>query len=265
MTKEEWDSLTAEEQATRVSEKPSSVSDVKDDVVIINGKPRPLKNYHAEMSQKIKDDIMRELKPQQQPVQANQPNGQDYARIIQNAMEREMAETGGSIPVNTVLNLIEQATIHKVNQYHQTRRQAEDVIDETLEELEANKDYPEVSKKLKSAIKRLDPSNVSREAIYLIFNSLRGEMSEDIAKKRADEAVKGAEANKRILGEPSGSTGGASGGSRSVKLTEEQQQDMEDHGMEEEAYSKALKHKQEKAKERGAKNVPKTLYERLIF
>src|SRR3990167_9785420 len=92
---------------------PSPDPEVKEDVVIIGGVARPLKNFMAEISRKTKEEVMEEIKrttpPPSQPVL--QPVSQsDWNKQVVAMAEREMEETGSIVPVNTMLNLIAQGT-----------------------------------------------------------------------------------------------------------------------------------------------------------
>lgn len=270
MTPEEWNVLPPEEQTKRQDEKPSessSSSEVKEDVVIIDGKPRPLKNFMAEMTRKVKEDVLREMpvsefKREEKPV----VHPQDWQKTIVSAAEREMEETGSIIPVNTILGLINQGTQFQLNEFNKSNKQAQSMTKAVKRELRSQyKDYAEYEDEFESIIEEIDPRSVTKDGLVVLFNSLRGKHLDEILEKERETASKKAIEDKKIIGEVS------SGGKKfspklTNKLTRLQQQEMRSMGFEtEEDYLGRIEHRQAYAKSRNAKNVPDTLAERLIF
>lgn len=265
LTQEQWDALTPEEQEKRQSEKPSPAPEVKEDVVIINGVARPLKNFIAEISRKTKEDVLAEINAQPpKPTPAPVAQG-DWQKQIATMAEREMEETGNMLPVNTILTLINQGTQHHIKNYTTTTNQANKVIKETKKELKsAYKDYGDYEDEFEEIIETIEPQNVSKDGLKIIFNSLRGKKLDDILKREREEAARKAEENPIVIGDLA--RGSAGGGNKPMKLTAEQQKEMSDMGFEtEEDYTGRLKKYQSVAKKNGAKNTPQLLSERLTY
>ena len=265
LTVEQWEALSTEEKEARAAEKPSSSSEVKDDVVIIGGKPRPLKNFVEEITRKVKEDVMAGINTR--PAEpTRQPDNTDWRKRVAQQAEKEMEETGSIVPVNTILDLINQGTNYHLNQFSTANKTAQKVIKETRKELKSSyKDYSDYEDEFDGIVENIEPQNVSKEGLKIIFQSLRGNKLDELLGKAREAGAKGAEEEKRILGDIA--SGNASHSSKpSGKLTAEQREEMTDMGFEsEEDYSGRLKKYQDIAKRKSAKNTPQTLSERLVY
>ena len=110
----------------------------------------------------------------------------------------------------------------------------------------------------------IEPQNVSKEGIKIIFNSLRGKKLDEILQKEREAAKERAEKNPTVIGDLA--RGSASAGAKKTGLTAEQKKEMSDYGFDtEEDYLGRLKKYQAVAKRNGAKNTPQLLSERLIY
>ena len=254
-----------------VIEKTSSSSEVKEDVVIIDGKPRPLKNFMAERERKIEQDVIDRLSRESRPVRAepkasDQSDSKNWQKEIVRAAEREMEETGSIIPVNTMLNLVGQGVRYQLQEHTKTAKNAQTVIKEVKKNLKSEyKDYSDFSDEFEDIVDTIDPNNVSKEGLKIIFNSLRGQRMDDIMKKREEAAVKKAGEDRKIVGEVTVGTSTFSS-RKSEKLNSEQLKEMDSMGFDsEEDYFGRLEKKRSVAKSKGAKNVPQTISEILVL
>ena len=88
LTVAEWGVLTDEEKEQREEEMPDELSAhpaVEEDVVIIGGKPRPLKNFVGEITRKVRDDVLSEINTNrvtEPKVIDNIPKGDYISQIL---------------------------------------------------------------------------------------------------------------------------------------------------------------------------------------
>ncbi len=270
LSKEEWEKLSKEEQESRQDEKPDASPDpeVKEDVVIIDGKPRPLKNFVAEISRKVKEDVTAEVlaaQPKKEPVKPI-GNNDDFLKQVTAAAEKEMEETGSMIPVNTLLNLINQGTGYHIKSV----KTANKLIKATRRELKKDhKDFGDYSDEFDDIVDDIEPQNISKDGLKIIFNSLRGKKagsSEEEIAKRVEEGIKKGLEGHKIIGNIDTNVNSNSKTVDTGKLTPAQEQEMKDMAFEKaEDYLGRLKKFQAIAKAKNAKNTPILLSERLIF
>lgn len=268
ITQEEWGKLTPEEQETRMDEKPeetppaSSAPEVKEDVVVIGGKERPLKNFMAEITRKVKDEVTEEVLASTKKETPKPTNNQDYQKQILSMAEREMEETGSMLPVNTILTLISQGAGYHVK----TASAANKTVKTTKRELKKEyKDFGDYEDEFDDIVESVEPQNVSKEGLKIIFNSVRGKKTDEIINKRVEEGIKKGLEDKKILGTLDTPSTSTITPKFSGKLTPAQEEEMKDMGFETPAdYMGRLKKYQEIAKRKNAKNTPILLSERLI-
>jgi len=267
LTQQEWDVLSPEEQTKRQSEKPASPApEVKEDVVIIDGKPRPLKNYLSEITRKVTEDVRRDLTPASPQPAVEKATSTDFTKQILLDAEREMEETGQVVPVNTILRLISQGSQYHIREAMGSSKSAQKMVKEVRKELKSQyKDFGEYEDEFDEIVDNIEPKFVTKDGLKIVFDSLRGKRLDVIIKKKEEAATKKAEEERRIIGDTSEGTAAASK-PKSVKLTEEQAKEMKDMGFEtEEDYLGRLEKKRAVAKKQGAKNVPETIAERFVF
>jgi hypothetical protein len=265
LKQEEWDALSPEEQTARASEKPVERSgEQKEDMVIIDGKPRPLKNFMAELSRKTKDEVMAEINANKKPdpVVNTQQAPDNLLKRINEMAEEEMTRTGSLLPVGTVLNLINKGVEYQLGERSKTTKNAQKMIKDTKKELKSLfKDYSDYSDRFDEICDDIEPQNISKDGLKLIFNALRGEKTDDLVKKAKEDAQKEAEEGKVIIGEVSSGSSGAPI-SKSTKLSTDQKKEALDMGFDsEEDYLGRLNKKREVFKKKGYKNVPNLMSE----
>lgn len=169
---EEWDALSVEEQGQRMEEKPegaevkpaAGAEGDKEDVVIIDGKPRPLKNYLAERDRKLKEDILGEINakpPVEKPPAGTQT--QDHLAHFKKDAEAEIEETGSLIPVKTMAKMIGQATGYYMSQDRKATKAAKAVIRETKSELKSMyKNFSEHESRFDNIVDDIDPRRLPK-------------------------------------------------------------------------------------------------------
>ena len=267
LTQAEWDVLSAEEQAERQAEKPSSPSpEVDEDFVMVGGKKRPLKNFLAENNRKMKDEILEEVNASRpSPAVPVQPEG-NWQKQIALAAQREMEETGEIVPVNTILNLVSRASQYQFMEHSKIVKNAQKIIKEIKSELKGQyKDYRDYEDEFENIIDNVDPQQISKDGLKIIFNSLRGQKIDEIVKEKEEAAVKKTMEERKIIGEitPSSSS---SAGAKKEKISPAQSKEMKDMGFDtEQDYLGRLEKKRQVAKSRGATNIPDLISEILIF
>jgi hypothetical protein len=273
LTAEEWKTLSPEEQQNRSGEKPQE--EIKEDMVIIDGKPRPLKNFIAEITRKVKDDVSAEINANKSQEQKKEvpPTEQDWRKRIIASATREMEESGEIVPVQTILDIVNQGIGYHIGQYAKTNKQASKIIKDTKAEIrkdckEKGIAYDDYSDDFENILDDIEPQNVSAYGLKIIFNSVIGKKTPELIKKvQEDASRKSEEGGRRIVGgelaEGSGKPAESGGAS---KLTAEQKEEMLDMGFESEVdYIGRLGKYRDIAKKKGAKNTPNLISERFIF
>lgn len=248
--------------------KSSSASEVKEDVVIIDGKARPLKNYMAEASRKIKDDILNEVRSQQQVQQPvrQQVSDQDWTKQLQLEAEREMEETGSLVPVRTVANMATRIAQYQLGEFQKSNKNAQKTIKDSKRELKGQyKDFSKHEEELDEMLESIDPQTITKEGVIILFNSLRGRKIDDLMAAREKEILQDAEENRKVIG-ATGNIPGSQNSRVSEKLTAEQIQEMNSMGFEtEEDYIGRLNKIRDIAKRQGAKNVLNLISDRPVY
>ncbi len=266
LTQEQWDVLPAEEQAERQAEKPSSESEVKEDFVMINGQKRPLKNFLAENNRKMKEEILQEVNASRPaPPAPPQPEG-NWQKQIAQAAQREMEETGEIVPVNTILNLVSRASQYQFMEHSKIVKNAQKITKEVKSELKGQyKDYRDYEDEFENILDGIDPQQISKEGLRIVFNSLRGQKIDEIVKQKEEAAVKKATEERKIIGEITPSLSSSAGGKKE-KMSPAQSKEMKDMGFDtEQDYLGRLEKKRQVAKSRGSLNIPDLISESLVF
>lgn len=271
LSTEQWEALTPEEKQNRSDEKPVIVPE--EPYVFIDGIKKPLKNYIAEKERDIELRVRKENDLTRQPEKVVAPDQGDWRKRITAAAEREMEESGSIVPVNTILDLVNQGIGYHIGNYAKTTKQANKVIKDTKNEIrkdckEKGISFEDYADEFDDIMENVDPQQVSGEGIKIIFNSLIGKKTPELLKKASEESTRKAdEGSRRIVGgELAEGTGKSSNDGGASKLTAEQKTEMQDMGFESESdYLGRLTKYREIAKRRGSKNTPTLLSERFAF
>lgn len=247
-------------------------SAVKESVVIIDGKERPLKNYEAELQRKHKEELDRvkaeyETKIVQpiQPVQSAQP---DWLEQVYQQAENEMAVTGKAVPIKTILGVADSISKRNLQNVFQGKEQSEKTIRSFKRSIRGEPDWKDLEDNFDELVDQLEPHQVNAPTLEVILNSVRGKTGKDKEKLAYERGRAEALKDTQILGAPEG--GQPVGSAPKSGLTPEQKSDLDrmnqDNtlGWTEEEYKKALTQKQNRFKVAGARNIPQTLGDIMI-
>lgn len=248
-------------------------------MVEIDGKKRPLENVLGEHRRKDQERIrqleesIEEIKTQYSQPKEQQPNPNDFYATVEAQANSELATTGGTLPVRTILNLAN--SLYQKNYGHtaNTLYQAQQMKEDKLDELEDKPGYTkEMGRKVKRLFRNIRPEKTSPQALDLAVNSVIGSGIDIAAIEKAayEKAKKELQDDVAIVGPTSK---GGSGLKPSKELTPDQQVELdgmnmdaesEDEALTPEYYLKILKGKQERFKNAGAKNVPQLHKETML-
>lgn len=242
--------------------------EVKDDVVIIGGKERPLKNFISEIQRKTEESVLQKLRGEQdnyhrpeEPKPVSYDSKDNYlSKIVQDA-EDEMVRTGRTVPIETIIGLITSGSQYHVNNTVTVLKNSEKAIKTAKKSLrEQHKDYKEYEDEFDTILENIDPKLVNVQSLERLFNSIRGERIGKTLIKQEEDRKKKIEKEEEIVGPSKGS-----GLSKPKKetLTSTQIEEMIDLGFDEEDdYLERLKKRQERAKIEKWKTIPQTLGEK---
>ena len=264
LTVAEWNALSTEDKETRKEEMPEELRK-KDD--------RSFQNIAAEERRKREAAEKRATELEEEnaafkenlnnPYRRNNDNPSDQFSKISQMAEDEMVRTGRTVPVETIVKMINQGAMHIAGQMHQTQTQANSIRRKAKQNLRSKyKDFSKYEDEFDEAMDSLNPKNVSEEGLEIIFNSIRGKHSDELEKEIEERIKKKYEAsNPQIVG-PDAGQGTGNRSSASTKLTTAQQKEMLDMNIDsEDTYLNLLKRKQERAKVIGSKKTPQLLSE----
>lgn len=243
--------------------------EVKEDVVVIGGKERPLRNFVAEIQRKTEESILSKLRNERKtelPDRQSQPVANDdrsnYISKILNDAEEEMTRTGRILPVETIISLITSGSQYHANSTVSAMKNAERIIKSAKKKLkEQHKDYKDYENEFEDTIDEINPLSITAQGLEMLFDSIMGRKIKEKMAKLEEEKIVKAERGEKIVGPSSGS-----GNVKSKKevLTPEQQKEAIDMGFEtEEDYFERLKKRQDRARSEGVKIIPQTLGEKI--
>lgn len=238
----------------------------KESVVIIDGKERPLKNYEAELTRKHNEELERlrsDYESRVQPVQQTQPQPNWIDQVYQYA-ENEIATTGKAVPMNTIMQIANQIAQKNVETNFKVREQGSRAVKSFKRSVQVEPDFKELENDFDELVDMLKPEQINPPTLEVILNSVRGKRAKELYAKAQAKGKETALKEQEILGRPTeGSTAGAT--KPSTTLAPEAKADLDrmnkDSNVEwsEDDYKVALKKKQDRFKEMGAKNIPQTL------
>ena len=246
---------------------------VKEDMVIIGGKERPLKNYEAELRRKTEEgkETMRKefdaklLSLQQQTTQPQQT----WYDVVQQRAEQEMALTGKTVPVQTILELADSLYQRNISSTLKNRETADKEIRNFKRSIKKDPDFSDIEDDFDVLVEQLRPEQINAPTLEVILNSVRGKRSQEIVRRAKEEGKQEALKETQILGgQPTETTTVVT--KPSVSLTPEQQAELvimnQENTMEwtEQEYKDALLKKQNRFKAAGAKNIPQLMSDTMI-
>ena len=247
---------------------------VKENMVIIDGKERPLKNYEAELQRKHNDELARikaeyETRYSQptQPVQPTAPQPDYWAQVDQ-AAEQEIAATGKAVPMKTIASVANSIAQRNMQAFFQTKEQSEKAIRGFKRSVRETPDWKDMEDSFDELVDQLEPHQVNAPTLEIILNSVRGKKGVDREKLAYERGKQDALKDTQILGAPEG--GQPAGTAPKTTLTLAQKAELDEMnkdntmGWTEEEYKKALIEKQNRFKASEARNVPVSLNDAMI-
>lgn len=246
---------------------------VKEPVVVIDGKERPLKNYEAELQRKHTEEIERiraeyeakNTQTYQPPQQTVQP---DWFEQVYQSAEQEIATTGKAVPIKTIMSVANSISQRNLQNAFQTREQSEKTIRSFKRSARNEPDWGTMENSFDELVDQLEPHQINAPTLEVILNSVRGKSWKDKEKLAYERGKQDALKDTQILGAPEGSQPPVS--APKTTLTPEQKADLDNMnkdntlGWTEEEYKKALEQKRARFKAAGAKNNPMALSDVMI-
>ena len=246
---------------------------VKESMVIIDGKERPLKNYEAELRRKSEEEKEQmRLSYEQRLLDLQQRNTQpqqNWYDVIQQEAEQEIALTGKAVPLQTILKVSQSLYQRNIAETLKTKDNAEKEVRSFKRSIRKDPDFNEIEDAFDELVEQLKPEQINAPTLEVIHRSVRGSRLDEIVKKAKAEGRQEALKDSQIVGgTPVESSSG--GTPPKTSLTSEQKTDMDrmnhENTMEwtEQEYKDALLKKQNRFKASGAKNIPQTLNDIMI-
>lgn len=247
---------------------------VKEPVVIIDGKERPLKNYEAELRRKheeetarIKSEYDAKLLSMQQPPQQPAPQ-QTWYDLVQQKAEQEMAYTGKAVPIQTILEIANSLYDRNMTATFKSRETADKEVRNFKRSIKKDPDFAEIEDEFDALVDNLDPKQINAPTLEVILNSVRGKKVNDIRQKAKEEGRQEALKDTQILGNPVETITGGTPPKSSLTAEQRAELDMmnRENTMEwsEKEYLDALVKKQNRFKVAGAKNTPNLMNDAMI-
>ena len=263
LTVVEWNALSNEDRETRKEEMPEELKK-KDDRSFQNiaAEERRKREAAEKRAQELEEENAAFKESLNNPYRRTNDNtSEQFSKIAQMA-EDEMARTGRTVPVETIVRMINQGAMHIAGQLHQSQSKANGIRRKAKQNLRTKyKEFSKFEDEFDEATDSLNPSNVTEEGLEIIFNSIRGKHSDELEKEIEERIRKKYESNPLIVGPDTGS-GSGQRGSAPTKLTSAQSKEMVDMNIDsEDTYLNLLKRKQDRAKAIGSKKIPLLLSE----
>jgi vacuolar-type H+-ATPase subunit I/STV1 len=260
-------SATGQEAVTTTST--STTQEVQEDVVVIGGKPRPLKNYEAELRRKHEEDLRKKDEEWQQKIAStqttqtptSQSQGNDFWARVEQMAQTEMATSGRTIPLETIAQVATSIANRNIEGVLKTRDQANNAIEEFMDEVENEPDFKDIRKEFKSLARQLKPEQINAQTLEICLNSVRGKKAKELMAQARAKGKEDAIKDTSIIGNPT-TEQTATTKPGAVTLSSEQKVELarlqRDNDMEwtEDDYIKTIQKKQARFKAMGAKNVP---------
>jgi len=251
----------------------------KEPVVIINGKERPLKNYEEEMNrkheaeiQRVKEEYEARMQSSNQPgaaaYGANQQGVPDWITQLNNLAENEIATTGKTVPMQTILTAANQLSSRNVEQALTLRDNSEKIKRSFIRKNRIDPVWKDIEEDFMDIADQLRPDQVNEKTLDVILLAAKGKSAEKKIKDISDKAKENADKDMSLIGNPS--SGSVTSNPRKETLTAAQRKELDMMNMDnnlgwtEEEYLSDLKRKQDNFKRMGAMNVPQLLSDSLI-
>lgn len=262
------------QQAQEQTPSDAGQASVKEPVVVIDGKERPLKNYEAELKRKHDEEVQRlrdeyEEKLARSSVQSPQVSQADWLNQVYTMAENEVATTGKAVPIQTIMQVANSISQRNLDSTLKSREQSERTIRSFKRLARKDSDFVEMESDFDELVDQLKPEQINAPTLEVVLNAVRGKRTPEMIKRIREQVKSEMEKEAEILGgSPTEKTGG--GRKSSSTLTPEQKREfdmMNSNGTlewTEEEYKQKLKNKQERFKAMGAKNTPQLLNDQMI-
>jgi hypothetical protein len=246
--------------------------EVKESVVIIDGKERPLKNYESEIRRKIEEEYeikSREKEEIQRSIQSQQSHQPiNYAELFAQEGEQEMALSGKAVPVNTIMKMANAISQRNLEMTLKSKDNAEREVRSFKRSVRKEPDFNDLEDEFDNLVDQLPADRVNSPTLEIIMNSIRGKKYNELMRKAKEDGKKEAIKDTQILGSPVDVTSGTF--TPKSSLTSEQKTELDRMNqsntmpLTEEDYKSSLIKKQNRFKQEGAKNTPTLLSDSII-
>ena len=244
---------------------------VEEDVVIIGGEKRPLKNFEAELRRKAdeeKERIRQELEQKYASQPPQQQTQQSWYDLVQQRAEQEMALTGKAVPLQTIMEVANSLYERNVKTTLTTRDTAEKEVRNFKRSIKKDPDFESFEDDFDALVDQLKPEQINAPTLEVILNSVRGKRVNELVKKAEEKGKSEALKDTQILGAPTEVI--SAGTPPKTSINAEQRTELirmnSENTMEwtEQEYLNALIKKQNRFKAAGAKNVPQLMSDAMI-
>lgn len=248
---------------------------VKEPQPPVEGKPpveekpdRPEKNYEAELKRKNEElDRIREENEtlKSQPPSTYQQPQADWRNQIETMAANEMAQSGSSMPWNTLAMMTQKMTERGINQTITVRENAEKVKRSFLRKARKDPAFKDVEDDFLDKVDLLKSDQVNEMTLQILHNSVKGQDIDRLVKEAEDRGKKEALKDSKIVGPVE--TGTSTKGTGTPQLTTAQQAELDEQNSEDNPiqttpveYLVMLKDKQARWKAEGKVQIPQTLF-----
>lgn len=245
---------------------------VKEPVVIIDGKERPLKNYEAELQRKHQEEIVRLRTEYEakfvQPPQPPQPPQTDWLDQVYQSAEQEISTTGKAVPIKTIMSVANSISQRNLQNAFQTREQSEKTVRNFKRSVRNDPDWKDLEDNFDELVDQLEPHQINAPTLEVVLNSVRGKSGKDKERLAYERGKQEALKDTQILGAPEDGQPAASAPKTTLTLGQKVELDNMNKdntlGWTEDEYKKALEQKRARFKATGARNIPQTLNDAII-
>ncbi len=239
MTMQEWTALSPEDQRSRAAEMPWEVFEQQS-----KAEQERLTNLNIEKDRKLKAALV-QVDEFDKRIKALESSGAPASQIRDlEAQKRQFQEDYEKDPTMAIARLAQSGITYALDQ----QRQADAIKRQALRKIRAeySRDYAKYGDELEDKLDAIR-GPISVDDVLSIFNSLRGKSKEDEIK---EAEARGAKKALEEAGIVAVDEGGSSGDDKpkGSSLTQEQQAEMTQMGLNEKEYKELLRGRQEEDK-----------------
>jgi len=258
------ESEEAEENQDKTQPPPEGEKEVED-------LDRPEKNIDAEISRKQAEleKLNQQLADKKvAPTQQTNPNQWDnWLSAVNNQAETEMAQTGRTVPIQTILQVADNVAKKRFDETLKSRDSAQKAIRRFKRTAQKDPDFKNLEDDFDNLADQLNPGQINDDTLEVLLNSVRGKKMPELLKKARSSGKKQVEEDTKIIGP---TTSGSSGTSDREELSDSQLRELENLNSESsiqrtpKEYVQMLKSKKDRFTAAGAKNTPMLLTDVMI-